>query len=72
MERIDTTKWPNGDLDATFRDDKDGMQLSIRITEEGLIMDAWSIDEDGNDFLVGSLGRMANEWWEYIDGSAGG
>ncbi len=71
MERIDTIRWPNGDLEATFRDDQAGKHLRIRITSEGMIMDAYSIDEDGNDFIIGALGRIANEWWEYLEGSGG-
>ncbi len=70
MELINTTKWPNGDLEATFRDEN--RQLGIRVTEEGLIMDAWEIDEDGSDHLVGTVGRMASEWWEYLTGTIRG
>jgi len=47
----------------------DGRSLVITITEEGLILDAYAIDEDGNDFLVGTKGMMADEWFDSLDQS---
>ena len=58
----------DGTITAHFQDREEGTHLVITITHEGLIMDAYSVDEDGNDAIVGTVGRMANEWWEYIDG----
>jgi hypothetical protein len=46
----------------------DGQWLEVFMTDEGVIMDAWEVDHDGNDRLVGTVGRMAEEWWEYIVG----
>ncbi len=67
MERLPVTT-EDGTVTAHFRDEEEGTHLVISITHEGLIMDAYSVDEDGNDAIVGTVGRMANEWWEYIEG----
>jgi len=47
---------------------EENRSLVVKLTHEGVIFDAYDLDEDGNDILVDTVGRMADEWWEYVDG----
>jgi hypothetical protein len=71
MERLPDIIEHDSTITAHFRDEEAGTHLSITVTYEGLIIDAWEVDEDGNDRLVGTVGRMASEWWDFIEGSSG-
>jgi len=75
MKRIIATKWDNDDIAVTFRDERtiegnvqvDGdRQLNITITHEGLIIDCFEIDHDGNDQIVGTFGKMADEIFDWL------
>lgn len=64
---------PNGhehgpDPDPRRVYENDGRVLEVVLTHEGVIMDAWEVDHDGNDRLLGTIGRTAEEWWEHIAG----
>lgn len=46
-----------------FWEDPDGdRQLEVKVTDEGVILDAWEHDE-----LIGTMGMTFEEWWEYTD-----
>lgn len=46
----------------------EGRVLEVVLTHEGVIMDAYEVDPDGNDRHVGTKAMMADEWWEYLYG----
>lgn len=64
MERIHDEEF-RGNYRFTFTDEY-GRMLEVQVTEEGVIIDAY---EDGGEILVGTIGRMADEWFEYVEGS---
>lgn len=73
MDRIQIHNDPdNDDTTHHFRDEEEGTHLSIQITEEGLIMDCFAVDHDGNDQIVGTFGMMADEIFEWLTKGSGG
>ena len=42
--------------------------MAIHVTEEGVILDLYEVDEDGNDMLTASVGMMYNEWADWMEG----
>ncbi len=73
MERIQIHSDPdNDDTTHHFRDEEEGIHLSIQITSEGLIMDCFAVDHDGNDAIVGTFGMMADEIFEWLTRGSGG
>ncbi len=57
---------------AHFFDKKEGTHLSIQITDEGVIMDCYAVDPDGNDQVVGTFGMMASEIFDWLTEGSGG
>lgn len=52
---------------TTFWENGEGWSLVVNITDEGIILDAYSVDEDGNDELVGTMGMTAEEWFDFVE-----
>ena len=66
MELIAYNDYPaSGSHKFVFSDGE--QQLEVTVTPEGVIMDAWEL-VDGNLELVGTTGRMADEWFNHIKG----
>ncbi len=57
---------------AHFRDEEEGTHLSVKVTHEGVIMDCFAVDPDGNDQIVGTFGMMADEIFDWLTRGSGG
>lgn len=41
----------------------DGDSLVVNVTDEGIVLDAYVVDADGNDHLLGTRAMTADEWF---------
>ncbi len=62
----------DGTITAPFRDEEEGTYLNVQITHEGVIMDCYAVDHDGNDQIIGTFGMMADEIFEWLTRGSGG
>ena len=53
-------------LNITRFDPEGGRSLSVVFTDEGIIMDVYDVDEEGNDYWADSWAMMYNEWADRI------
>jgi hypothetical protein len=44
----------------------EGRFMSVNFGDEGIVMDVYDVDEDGNDILRGTMGMMYEEWMDYV------
>lgn len=42
--------------------------MGVNFGDEGIVMDLYQLDEDGNDFILGTVGMMYEEWMDWVQG----
>jgi len=65
MECVDERREGIGRDDVTFTClGEEGEYLSIRITDEGMILDSY---QENGDTHTGTIGMMFDEWHDYVE-----
>lgn len=53
---------------SAFWSNREGQSVVVNITDEGVILDAYAIDFDGNDYLAGTMAMTYEEWFNFLEG----
>lgn len=62
--------FPELEVRIRCEDEEEGLHLVITTTEEGITLELYSVDYDGNDLLLGTKKRSWNELMQSIVPSA--
>lgn len=68
MTTIDANYPDAGTSTYSVTDFGDNRSMTVHITPEGIILDLYHVDEDGNDTLRESVGMTYDEWADWMEG----